>query len=125
MFFTPVMWGGSRDDQASTGKSPRKASFITASVNGRALSAGCAALSRRTGRLGSLLPEEVAGDDDAHDLVGAFEDLMHPQIAQIALDREILEIAVAAMQLQRLVGDMKPGVGREALCHRALFCCFR
>src|SRR4051812_35530882 len=67
-----------------------------------------------------LLPQQVAGDDDAHDLVGAFEDLVHPQIAQIALDREILEIAVAAMQLQRLVGDMKTGIGGEALGHRAL-----
>ena len=68
------------------------------------------------------LAEEVAGDDDAHDLVGAFEDLVHAQIAQIALDREILEIAVAAMQLQRLVDDMKPGIGGEALGHRAFLC---
>src|SRR5580704_5522017 len=67
-----------------------------------------------------LLTQQVAGDDDAHDLVGAFEDLVDAQVAQIALDREILEVAVAAMQLQRLVGDMETGIGREALGHRAV-----
>src|SRR5438067_6502508 len=66
------------------------------------------------------LAKQVAGDNDAHDLVGAFEDLVHAQIAQIALDREVLEVAVAAVELQRLVRDMKPGIGREALGHRAL-----
>src|ERR1700722_6523543 len=66
------------------------------------------------------LPQEVAGDDDAHDLVGAFEDLVDAQITQIALDREIPEIAVAAVQLQRLVGDVEPGIGGDALGHRAM-----
>src|SRR5580692_6038180 len=65
--------------------------------------AGCAALHPLYAHheLASL-PQEVAGDDDAHDLVGAFEDLVHPDVAQIALDREVLQIAIAAMQLQRL-----------------------
>ena len=36
-------------------------------------------LSVRAGRAGSLLPEQVAGDDDAHDLVGAFGDLLTPE----------------------------------------------
>src|SRR5215470_2431126 len=68
----------------------------------------------------ALLPQQVAGDDDAHDLVGAFEDLVHPQVAQIALDREVFEITVAAMQLQRLVDDMEPGIGGDALRHGAM-----
>ncbi len=45
---------------------------------------------------------------------------MHAQIAQIALDRKVLQIAVAAEQLQRLVADVEPGIGREALGHRAM-----
>ena len=44
---------------------------------------------------GHLSPQPV-GDDDAHDLVGAFEDLVHPDVAHIALDREILQIAIVA-----------------------------
>src|SRR5690348_9934430 len=67
-----------------------------------------------------LLPQQVAGDDDAHDLVGAFEDLVHPHVAQIALDREVLEITVAAVQLQRLVGDTEAGIGGEVLAACAL-----
>src|SRR4029077_1796885 len=78
------------------------------------------AIARRTMRPQPLLPQQVAGDDDAHDFVGAFEDLVDAQVAQVALDREIAEIAVAAMQLQRLVDDMKPGVSGEALGHRAM-----
>ena len=67
-----------------------------------------------------LLPQQPPGDDDAHDLVGAFEDLVDAQIAQMALDREVPEVAVAAMQLQRLVDDVEPGVGGDALGHRTV-----
>src|SRR5216684_4595842 len=56
-------------------------------------------------------------NDHPHDLVGALEDLVHTQVAEIALDGEVLQVAVAAMQLQRLVDDLKPDVGREALAH--------
>src|SRR5215472_3118197 len=66
--------------------------------------------------------EQAAGDDHPHDLVGAFEDLVDAHVAQIALDREILQVAVAAKELQRLVADMKPGVGRQPLGHRAMHC---
>ena len=33
------------------------------------------------------------------------EDLVHPQVADDLLDAVLLEVAVAAVQLQRLVGD--------------------
>src|SRR5665213_645737 len=71
---------------------------------------------------GLLIPwaQQATGDDDAHDLVGAFEYLVHAQIAQIALDRIFLDVAVAAVQLQRLVDDLETGVGGEALGHGAL-----
>ena len=52
-----------------------------------------------------LLVQKAAGDDNAHDLVGAFEDLVHAHVAQIALDREVLQVAVTAVQLQRVVDD--------------------
>src|SRR5690348_6051538 len=41
--------------------------------------------------------EQAARDDEAHDLVGPFEDLVNAQIAQVALDRVILDVAVTAM----------------------------
>src|SRR5690348_7830225 len=55
--------------------------------------------------------QHVARDDDAHDLIGAFENLMHPEIAHCLFDPEILEIAIAAMDLQRFIGDAKARVG--------------
>ena len=64
-------------------------------------------------------PIESAGDNHAHDLVGAFENLMHAQIAHDLLEAVIGEIAVAAVHLQRLVGDIEAGVGDEALGHGA------
>src|SRR5882762_8274439 len=70
--------------------------------------------------LSSLLPQQPAGDDDAHDLVGAFEDLVDADVAQVALDGEILEVAVAAVELQRLVADLETGIGGKALGHRAM-----
>ena len=42
---------------------------------------------------------------------------MNAQVAPEALDRIIHQIAVAAVQLQRAVGDARAGVGRKALGH--------
>src|SRR4051794_40559503 len=53
----------------------------------------------------ALLAEQVAADDHAHDLVGALEDRMHPQVAPEALDRIVHQIAVAAVELQCAVDD--------------------
>ena len=44
---------------------------------------------------------------------------MHPQIADDLLQPVLGEIAVAAVQLQRLIGDVEAGVGDVALRHRA------
>src|SRR3546814_6243445 len=43
---------------------------------------------------------------------------MDAQVAPEALDRIILQIAIAAEQLQRVVDDLAAIVGREPLCHR-------
>ena len=47
-------------------------------------------------------PQQLAGDDQAHDLVGAFEDLVHPDVAQEALDWIVAQVAIATVKLQRL-----------------------
>jgi len=47
--------------------------------------------------------EHAAGDDDAHDFVGAFQNLVHACVAQQALQRVFADVAVAAVQLQGLV----------------------
>ena len=60
------------------------------------------------------MPQEIAGDDDAHDLVGPLEDLVNPQIAQIALDGKFLEESNAAglanLKGHRSVGGMRASI---------------
>src|SRR5579859_626277 len=46
----------------------------------------------------SGLLQQAARDDDAHDFVGPFEDLVDAQVPQIPLDRIFLDVAVAAME---------------------------
>src|SRR5205085_8051108 len=65
-----------------------------------------------------LLAEQVAADDHAHDLVGAFQDRMDPKIPPEALDRVILQIAVTAVKLERAIDDRRPAVCRKPLRHR-------
>src|SRR6185312_13312455 len=63
------------------------------------------AMPSRTTNSISAIAQEAARHDHAHDLVGAFENLVHAQIAHKPLDRQILEIAVPAVKLERLVAD--------------------
>src|SRR3982750_1750444 len=51
----------------------------------------------------TLVAQHVTADDQPHHLVGAFEDLVHPHVAQHALDRMVAQIAVTAMELQAAV----------------------
>src|SRR6185437_15942279 len=48
------------------------------------------AMPSRTTNSMSAIAQEAARHDDAHDLVGALEDLMYAQIAHKPLDRQIL-----------------------------------
>src|SRR5690606_5148259 len=66
--------------------------------------------SRRPGFRGSL-PQQVPPNDQPHDLVGALEDRVHAQVAPEALDRVVHQVAVAAVELERAVGDGAAGVG--------------
>ena len=45
---------------------------------------------------------------------------MDPEVTDDAFQRIVAKIAVAAVQLQRLVGDVEAGVGGEALGHGAI-----
>lgn len=42
----------------------------------------------------------MPANDHAHDLVGALEDRVDPEISEVLLDLVVLEIAIAAMQLE-------------------------
>src|SRR3546814_4346519 len=64
--------------------------------------------------------QQAAGDDHPHDLVRAFQNLVHARVADVSFQREILQIAVAAVQLQRLVADVEAGIGGEPLRHGAM-----
>lgn len=56
-------------------------------------------------RLCSLVPE-AAGDDEAHDFIGALEDLVHAHVPDIALDVVVPQVPVPPMQLQRVVAHL-------------------
>src|SRR5207237_685980 len=67
-----------------------------------------------------LLLGNLAGDDQALDVAGALVDLAHPDVAVDPLDQEIGDIAVAAMDLDRVGGDALGDLGGEELGHRGL-----
>src|SRR5690606_26789843 len=51
------------------------------------------------------LLQQAPRDDDPHDLVGTFENLVDAGIAHVALQRILANVAIAPMELQRLVAD--------------------
>ena len=63
--------------------------------------------------------EQLAGHDDALDLVGALVDLGDLGVAHHPLEREVAGVAGAAEQLDRVGGDLHGDVGGEALGGRA------
>src|SRR6516162_402536 len=67
-----------------------------------------------------LVLGDFVGDDEALDVAGALVDLADPHIAVDALDRETGDIAVAAMDLDRVGGDPLGHLGGEELGHRRL-----
>src|ERR1700731_4899791 len=58
-------------------------------------------------------------DHHPHDLVGSLENSVHPQVADDLLQSVLSQVSVAAVQLQRAVGDVIARVGDVALGHRA------
>src|SRR5580704_15455581 len=63
---------------------------------------------------------ELAGDDQALDVAGALVNLANPDIAIDPLDREIGEIAIAAMDLDRIGAHPLGDLGGEQFRHRRL-----
>src|SRR3546814_15157787 len=64
--------------------------------------------------------QQAAGDDHPHDLVRAFQNLVHARVADVSFQREILQIAVAAVQLHRLVADFESCIGCAPFRHGSL-----
>src|SRR5580704_1780772 len=64
---------------------------------------------------------DLASDDEALNVAGALVDLAYANVAVDALDREIGDIAVAAMDLDRVGGDAFGHLRGEELGHRRLF----
>src|SRR3990172_11445055 len=69
--------------------------------------------------ISSLSAQQAPGDDEAHDLVRALENLVHAHVAYEALDREVLQVAIAAVELERGIAHREAHVGGEALGHGA------
>src|SRR5260221_8390204 len=74
-------------------------------------------------RARSFFADERARNDDTHDFIGAFKNLMNAQVAYNLLDAVFRQIAVATMQLQRFIGNIEADVGDKALGHGAELCC--
>src|ERR1700688_2864022 len=68
----------------------------------------------------SGLVEHPVGDHHLLDLAGALVDLGDTGVAEVALDVVLARVAVAAVDLQRLVGDPLRHLGREELGLRGL-----
>src|SRR5215218_9487150 len=66
--------------------------------------------------------ENLARDDEALDLRGAFVDLEQLRVAHELLDRILLDVAVAAEDLHCVRGHLHRRVGREPLGIRRLEC---
>lgn len=68
----------------------------------------------------SVVFQKHALDYVHHYLVRALQDLMHAQIPHEPLDRVVLKVAVATVQLEAVVRDVEALVRRELLCHGAV-----
>src|SRR5208282_3286293 len=71
-----------------------------------------------TGPPAPALPEQLPGDHELLDLAGAFVDPEQPHVAVQSLDRDAANIAGAAVDLDRAVGDPADGLAGEVLRRR-------
>jgi len=68
----------------------------------------------------SVIFEEDALYDVHHYLVGALQNLVNTKVSQVALDRVVLQVTIAAVHLQAVVDDVETLVCRKLLRHRAI-----
>ena len=66
------------------------------------------------------MPVSGAADDQLLDLRGALVERRHAHVAEVALDRVVVDVARAAVDLDRLVRAPHRGLGREVLGDRRL-----
>src|SRR5688572_31099588 len=69
---------------------------------------------------GGVTFHELARDDDALELVRAFADREQRRVAVVALDVELLRVAVRAVDPHRFEAVLDRGFGREELRHARL-----
>src|SRR5579864_1884707 len=74
----------------------------------------------RRSELGNVHARDAAGDHQALNLRGAFEDRVDLRVAVPALDGVVPDVAVAAEDLDRLLGDPHGGLAGVELRHGAL-----
>src|SRR5690606_35652108 len=80
----------------------------------------CARAATSLPRTGSLATRQGAGDDQALDLVRAFEDLHGLRLREIAFDREVAGVSRTAEDLYGVSGSWHRRVGRDAVGDRRL-----
>src|SRR5439155_25026067 len=66
-----------------------------------------------------LAGRECPRDDQALDLAGAFEEGVDLGVAMPLLEKEVADVAVAAADVDRLIGDLDRDLARLELRHRA------
>src|SRR4051794_16069360 len=87
---------------------PRERSEIAARAK-RGVTRGAHPKAERGGAAGAAHPAhqlQEPADDLLHDLVGAAVDLLDPRVGVHPRDRVLLHVAVAAEELEALVGDV-------------------
>jgi hypothetical protein len=67
------------------------------------------------------VPQQCAADDQPHDLVSAFKNLMDANVAQHPLDRVVAQVAKAAVQLETTIKDIEARISRIELAMAASF----
>src|SRR5690606_472992 len=63
---------------------------------------------------------DLSCNDDTHDLVCAFQNLVHPSIAHQSLHRIILQITITAKELLRIHAGLKTQIRGHAFGHGAV-----
>src|SRR5688572_953123 len=76
----------------------------------------------RSLRSRDLVTGDGTADDEPLDLAGALEDRVDLRVAVPPLHRVLAGVAVAAEDLDRLLGHLDRGLPGEQLAHRALAC---
>lgn len=67
--------------------------------------------------LTSITLEQNSLDDVKHDLIGTLKNLVHAQVSKDSLYWVVLQVAIAAMHLQRIIDDVKTLVSCKLFGH--------